>query len=68
MRRSNGTVLHGQLPGLLGAQHESFVVDQKLVGDDVEIADQTVDVKVTVEDDEGRTAEATTNGILRRFL
>jgi Protein of unknown function (DUF1501) len=37
MRRSNGTVLHGQLPGFLGARHSSFVVDQSLMGDDVEI-------------------------------
>ena len=26
MRRNNGTVLHGQLPGFLGAQHGPFVV------------------------------------------
>jgi len=37
MRRSNGTTLHGQLPGLLGARHSSFVVDQKLTGKDVRI-------------------------------
>jgi hypothetical protein len=37
MRRSNGTVLHGQLPGLLGAKHNSFVVDQPLLEQDVEI-------------------------------
>jgi len=37
MRRSNGTTLHGQLPGLLGASHASFVVDQPLLADDVEI-------------------------------
>lgn len=37
MRRSNGTVLHGQLPGFLGGKHASFVVDQSLTADDVEI-------------------------------
>ena len=37
MRRSNGTVLHGQLPGFLGAGHSSFTVDQSLVGDDVTV-------------------------------
>ncbi|MFP6700442.1 MAG: DUF1501 domain-containing protein, partial [Planctomycetaceae bacterium] len=37
MRRSNGTVLHGQLPGLLGARHSSFVVDQSLTDPDVRI-------------------------------
>ena len=37
MRRSNGTVLHGQLPGFLGAKHNSFVVDQPLQKQDVKI-------------------------------
>jgi len=37
MRRGNGTVLHGQLPGLLGARHTSFVVDQSLTAPDVRI-------------------------------
>ena len=37
MRRNNGTVLHGQLPGFLGAKHGSFVVDQSLLPDDVKI-------------------------------
>ena len=31
MRRSNGTTLHGQTPGLLGKRHSSFVVDQPLL-------------------------------------
>lgn len=30
MRRSNGTVLHGQIPGFLGDRHAPFVVDQEL--------------------------------------
>ena len=37
MRRSNGTVLHGQLPGFLGKVHASFNIDQSLVGETVEI-------------------------------
>lgn len=37
MRRSNGTTLHGQLPGFLGAKHGHFAVDQKLRKDDVRI-------------------------------
>src|SRR5262245_35318194 len=37
MRRNNGTVLHGQLPGFLGAAHASFDVDQDLLADDVQI-------------------------------
>lgn len=37
MRRSNGTVLHGQLPGFLGAKHSHFAVDQNLLGDDIRI-------------------------------
>jgi hypothetical protein len=30
MRRADGTVLHGQLPGFLGARHGPLVVDQDL--------------------------------------
>ena len=37
MRRGNGTTLHGQLPGLLGARHSSFVVDQPLRDPDVRL-------------------------------
>lgn len=37
MRRNNGTVLHGQLPGFLGAAHASFDVDQELLAADVRI-------------------------------
>lgn len=37
MRRNNGTVLHGQLPGFLGARHSSFVVDQSLLPAEVKI-------------------------------
>ena len=37
MRRNNGTVLHGQLPGFLGAKHSPFTVNQDLLPDDVKI-------------------------------
>jgi uncharacterized protein (DUF1501 family) len=37
MRRNNGTVLHGQLPGFLGAANSSFDVDQELLAADVRI-------------------------------
>jgi Protein of unknown function (DUF1501) len=37
MRRNNGTVLHGQLPGFLGAAHASFDVDQELLPADVQV-------------------------------
>jgi hypothetical protein len=30
MRRANGTVLHGQLPGFLGGKHSPLVIDQDL--------------------------------------
>lgn len=37
MTRSNGTVLHGQLPGFLGRRHSPLAIDQDLVPDDVTI-------------------------------
>lgn len=37
MRRNNGTVLHGQFPGFLGAAHASFDVDQELLGDNIRV-------------------------------
>jgi len=37
MQRSNGTVLHGQLPGFLGGKHASFIVDQRLTAEQVQI-------------------------------
>lgn len=47
MRRNNGTVLHGQDPGLLGAKHSSFVVDQELLPADVQIEAVEPNVDVT---------------------
>jgi len=37
MRRANGTVLHGQLPGFLGTRNNPLVVDQDLRPDDVRV-------------------------------
>jgi uncharacterized protein (DUF1501 family) len=37
MRRGNGTVLHGQLPGFLGDRHAPFIIDQDLLKQDVNI-------------------------------
>ena len=37
MRRNNGTVIHGQTPGLLGERHASFVIDQSLLPSDVKV-------------------------------
>jgi hypothetical protein len=37
MRRGNGTVLHGQLPGFLGVRNSPFAVDQDLLPHDVRI-------------------------------
>lgn len=37
MRRNNGTVLHGQLPGFLGPRYGSFTVDQDFRMDNVKI-------------------------------
>ncbi len=37
MRRGNGTVLHGQLPGFLGSRHAPLTIDQDLLADAVRI-------------------------------
>jgi hypothetical protein len=37
MRRNNGTVLHGQLPGFLGPRYSPLVIDQDLRPQDVKI-------------------------------
>jgi hypothetical protein len=37
MRRNNGTVLHGQSPGFLGARHIPLVIDQELRPADVRV-------------------------------
>lgn len=37
MRRNNGTPLHGQIPGFLGARHAPFVIDQDLCRSNVKI-------------------------------
>jgi hypothetical protein len=37
MRRANGTVLHGQLPGFLGSKHAPLVIDQDLLPGNVRV-------------------------------
>lgn len=37
MRRNNGTVLHGQLPGFLGSKHGPLLIDQDLTPDTVHV-------------------------------
>ena len=56
MRRANGTVLHGQLPGFLGARHGPLVVDQDLQPSDVRIAAIAPDPDLSV----GRLADRQT--------
>jgi hypothetical protein len=46
MRRNNGTVLHGQLPGFLGARHNPLVIDQDLRPRDVRL--EAVSVRAEV--------------------
>ncbi|MCI0638161.1 MAG: DUF1501 domain-containing protein, partial [Gemmataceae bacterium] len=46
MRRNNGTVLHGQLPGFLGVRHSPFSVDQDLLPTDVRIEAASTDAGV----------------------
>jgi uncharacterized protein (DUF1501 family) len=48
MRRNNGTVLHGQSPGFLGARHSPLVVDQDLLPADVRIEATASDSLVPV--------------------
>ena len=48
MRRSNGTVLHGQLPGFLGARCSPLAIDQPLRADDVRIEAVATDANVPV--------------------
>lgn len=47
MRRNNGTVLHGQIPGFLGAKHASFTIDQELLPQDVRIVAVEPDANIT---------------------
>ncbi len=48
MRRSNGTVLHGQLPGFLGNRHSPLAIDQDLLPADVRIGAAASDANVPV--------------------
>jgi len=48
MRRSNGTVLHGQTPGFLGPRHSPLSVDQPLLPSDVRVEAVATDASVPV--------------------
>jgi uncharacterized protein (DUF1501 family) len=48
MRRANGTVLHGQLPGFLGARYAPLTIDQDLLARDVRIGAVTPDPELSV--------------------
>ncbi len=48
MRRNNGTVLHGQLPGFLGARFGPLTVDQDLRADAVRIGAVTPNPELSV--------------------
>ncbi len=52
MHRSNGTVLHGQLPGFLGDTHNPFIVDQDLRGEAVQV--EAVEPRIGIERLRGR--------------
>lgn len=48
MRRNNGTVLHGQLPGFLGSRCAPLTIDQDLLADAVRIGAVTPDPTLSV--------------------
>jgi len=48
MRRFNGTVLHGQLPGFLGRQHSPLAIDQELLAPNVRISAVVPDPELSV--------------------
>src|SRR5437764_3040131 len=48
MRRGNGTVLHGQLPGFLGARYGPLTIDQDLLGEAVRVEAVTPDPGLSV--------------------
>lgn len=46
MRRNNGTVLHGQIPGFLGVRHSPLAIDQDLLPANVRIEATATDPQV----------------------
>ncbi len=48
MRRNNGTVLHGQLPGFLGSRHSPLAIDQDLRAAQVRLGGVTADPELSV--------------------
>jgi uncharacterized protein (DUF1501 family) len=61
MRRNNGTVLHGQIPGFLGDRHAPFVIDQDLRNADVKIE------AVRLADDVSAMRLSARRGLLEQF-
>lgn len=61
MRRANGTVIHGQTPGLLGERHASFVIDQPLLPADVRID------AIAAHDDVNRSRLSARRDLLQQF-
>ncbi len=59
MRRNNGTVLHGQLPGFLGARHSPLAIDQELLPANVRVEAVATDATVPILrlNDRGRLLE-----------
>src|SRR5579864_6247441 len=49
MRRMNGTVLHGQSPGFLGARHSPLIIDQDLRADRVRVEAVTRDADLPLD-------------------
>src|SRR5215213_7478808 len=48
MRRNNGTVLHGQLPGFLGAKHGPLTIDQDLLASGARVGAVTPAAELSV--------------------
>jgi uncharacterized protein (DUF1501 family) len=48
MRRNNGTVLHGQLPGFLGPKYSPLAIDQDLLAERVRLEAVTPDPELSV--------------------
>lgn len=48
MRRANGTVLHGQIPGFLGSKHSPLVINQDLLPAEVRIEAVSPDPELSI--------------------
>jgi hypothetical protein len=68
MRRFNGTILHGQLPGFLGRQHSPLAIDQELLSPKVRIGAVVPDPGLSVSRLTDRRQLLTTIDSQRRHL